>query len=246
MKLSAWIRGHHVAASFTALLVASLFAPRYAAAQHGHGGAHSAHGGGRGGGHSGVARPRAVVRSGITHGVTARRGVFGRTRLHEHALLVHHGLRVGVGLRTLGYRRLRHGYVHGYSLYGLPYLDYRYRYGYPYVDAATSRTSIMAVPPGARFAVPSAGNAGDSLVVEQISGTVVRVSWRGVGTRPVQEVALFLADAAETVLAVQTLHAAPFTALFEPTSEVALIGLTVVWSDGVKSTTLVPYQLPRR
>ncbi|MFZ5624540.1 MAG: hypothetical protein ACOY71_08925 [Gemmatimonadota bacterium] len=56
------------------------------------------------------------------------------------------------------------------------------------------------------------------------------------------EVALFLADSARKVLAVQTLSAEPFTALFEPPVATAVAGMTIVWPGGEKSTTLVAYR----
>ena len=90
---------------------------------------------------------------------------------------------------------------------------------------------------------PGVVSGDDILVVEEVSATVVRVSWRNDG-RLVEEVGLFLADTAQTVLAVQMIRAAPFTALFEPDEAVAFIGLTVVWPNGRRSTTLLPFRVP--
>ncbi len=67
---------------------------------------------------------------------------------------------------------------------------------------------------------------------------ILRVSWEPMG-RQAEEVALFIADSAQAILAVQTVRAPPFTALFEPPVEAVFAGMTVVWPSGSKSTRLV-------
>lgn len=101
---------------------------------------------------------------------------------------------------------------------------------------------------GRQLAVPGTGSAaGDSLVVERVSvmdvvpATALRLTWRNAGLQP-QQVALFLADTAQGVLAAQTLRAPPFRALLEPPPGTAFAGMTVVWPDGTTSTRLVPYR----
>ncbi len=105
---------------------------------------------------------------------------------------------------------------------------------------------------GRQLAVPGTGSAaGDSLVVERVTvmdvvpETAVRLTWRNAGL-PAEQVALFLSDTAQAVLAAQTVRAPPFTALLVPPPGTAFAGVTVAWPDGTTSTRLVPYRfLPR-
>lgn len=150
-----------------------------------------------------------------------------------------------MGVRSWRYRDAR--YAHGYSVYGVPSFALGYPYAYPadsrYASARTARTFDASRPSALQVAGPGVVSDADTLLVEEISATIVRVSWRSDG-RPIEEVGLFLADMAETVLAIQTIRAAPFTALFEPGDTVAFIGLTVVWPNGGRSTTLLPLRRP--
>jgi hypothetical protein len=105
---------------------------------------------------------------------------------------------------------------------------------------------------GRQLAVPGvAPGAGDSLVVERVSvmdvvpTTVLRLTWRSSGLEASQ-VALFVADSAQAMLAAQTLRAPPFTALLEPPPATAYVGMTAVWPDGTTTSRLVPYRAEPR
>jgi len=87
------------------------------------------------------------------------------------------------------------------------------------------------------------GKAGELAV--EVNDNVLRLTWRQ-GNRAVQEAGLFVADQDQRVLAIQTVRAAPFTALFDVTPDIAYIGVTLVYEDDTKSTALVPYTVPRR
>jgi len=77
--------------------------------------------------------------------------------------------------------------------------------------------------------IPVPGKTGtDRLVVEEVSNSVVRLAWLD-GSRRVEGSSLFLADAEQTVLVVQTLGAPPLTVVFEPLPDTTLAGVTVVW-----------------
>ena len=96
-----------------------------------------------------------------------------------------------------------------------------------------------------------APEAGDSLVVDRVSvmdvvpATVLRLTWRSSSLEAAQ-VALFLADSAQAVLASQTLKGPPFTALLAPPPGTSYAGVTVVWPDGSTSSRLVPYRVRPR
>lgn len=209
-------------ALFPALLLA---VPKIAEAQHGHGGHGSS-----GGGHA-VAQGRhgvvqhggrgLVIRSGgrtISHGV--------RRHFRHDALRPRHGLHVGLG--PLGYY---------YGRYSSPW-SARYPYYASRYSAATVRRSATVATPSDQFRGPGVSDD-DSLVVERVSASIVRVTWLP-GRQSVSEVGIFLADSAETVLAVQTLRAPPYAAVFEATSAAAFAGVTVVERDGSPATALVP------
>ncbi len=161
---------------------------------------------------------------------------------------------MGVTLGFLPFFGPWNGYAYPY--YGDPYA-YRDPYArdprlkdvdtLPQADTlpTTDRSPAADTPPplAGRVAVPGPSGT-DSLVVEQatLSGertvSVLRVSWRPMG-RQAEEVALFLADTAQAILAVQTVRAPPFAAVFEPPAETVFAGMTVVWPSGSKSTRLV-------
>jgi len=123
-------------------------------------------------------------------------------------------------------------------------------------DTVTSRTSprVPDIWPtlGRQVAAPGiVPEAGDSLVVERVSvmdvvpASVLRLTWRS-SRLEASQVALFLADSAQTVLASQTLRGPPFTALLDPPPETAYAGVTAVWPDGTTSSRLVPYRVRPR
>ncbi|MGH7630502.1 MAG: hypothetical protein ACREOF_14190 [Gemmatimonadales bacterium] len=157
---------------------------------------------------------------------------------HHDAFDLHHGIHVGVGLGFLPFYGPWTGYAYPY--YGDPYARGAYPDQQPYTRGVA----------GPRIAVSGPGGAGDSLVVEELETypggdpeALVRVSWLD-GGRQAEEVALFLADSAQSVLAVQTVRAPPYTALFEPPDGAVFAGVTVVWPAGTKSTSLVAFRKP--
>jgi len=98
-------------------------------------------------------------------------------------------------------------------------------------------------PYRARYRVPTPGSVGLrslELRVETAGAGLVRVSWPD-GDGGIREVGLFLADAGQQVLAVQTQRASPFTALFDVVPGTAYVGMTVTYGDGRRVTILVPY-----
>jgi hypothetical protein len=228
----------------------------------GHGGGHfgsighgigAGHGGGFAlGGGLGHAGGFAHVDTVPHHGFVSRWGFgslnafFGRRPLghHHNPLFVGHGLHVGFGLGAPFY---------GYPFYGYPFYGYGYPFGYPYPYFSSYSSSIGAsssvygnnYAPQTEPAAPSPGRVGDELVVEQVSNSVLRLTWRDDGY-PIEEVGLFLADREEKVLAVQTLRVGPFTAMLDIAPGTAYVGVTILYTDGMKTTTLIPYQAPGR
>jgi hypothetical protein len=120
------MRNRYIATSFAALFAASLLTARNGAAQHGHGGDHSAghsrgqaHAGPRAGGHPGGRILSGPRQSSIRHGVAARHDAWSVRPVH-HAPRVRHGLHLGMGVGTRRYHAAQ--YAHGYSVYGPPTL----------------------------------------------------------------------------------------------------------------------------
>lgn len=206
------------------IAVVTAIMPAPLIAQHGHGGAH------RGGHARAVSHGRGghVVRSGraraVRHVGGRRHGIVGahnrrlalghdhHALVHHEALFVHHGLHVGLVIAAPFY-------AVGYPYY-VRYRPYRARYR-------------MA-------ATVTQGRADFELHVEEINDGIVRLSWPG-DRRAITEVGLFLADSEQQVLAVQTVRAAPFTAVFDIVASMAYAGMTVVYDDGRTVTILVPY-----
>lgn len=132
--------------------------------------------------------------------------------VHHETLFVHHGLHVGLVIAAPFYSV-------GYPYY-VRYRPYRVRY-----RVAATVTE---------------GRADFELHVVEIDEGIVRLSWPG-DRRGITEVGLFLADSEQQVLAVQTVRAAPFTAVFDIVASMAYAGMTVVYDDGRTVTILVPY-----
>ena len=87
------------------------------------------------------------------------------------------------------------------------------------------------------------GGGSDALTVESLADSV-RLSWLANG-RVAREVKLFVADSARRELATRTASPSAPTATFEIatlSAPVAFAGVTVIFADGVTSTTLVPYR----
>lgn len=99
--------------------------------------------------------------------------------------------------------------------------------------------------PASKLIVVGGGSGGgsDALTVESL-GDSVRLSWLANG-RQAREVKLFVADSAKRELATRSASPSSPTATFEVatlSAPVAFAGVTVVFADGVTSTTLVPYR----
>lgn len=201
------------------ILITAALAPAALSAQHGGGGGH---GGGHGvalshGGHVGGHGGFAFAAPGH-HDVVHRDIVGHHNAIILHDDLVHHDIFVP-----------HHGLHVGFVI-GAPF----YSIGYPYSGYWPYR---------ARYRVPTPGSGGLTsfeLLVEAAGAGVVRVTWPD-GAAGIQEVGLFLADAGQQVLAVQTLRANPFTALFDVVAGTAYVGMTVTYGDGRQVTILVPY-----
>lgn len=153
-------------------------------------------------------------------------------------------VRFGGGLR---YGRLFGSFVIGYPFYVpivVPYIyDGTYvRYGEP---AESYAPTADAEQPASKLIVVGAGTAGggDALTVET-RGDSVRLSWLGSG-RTAREVRLFVSDSAQQQLASRRASPAAPTATFEIatlSAPVAFAGVSVTFTDGVTSTTVVPYR----
>ena len=101
--------------------------------------------------------------------------------VHHDAPRVRHGLHVGIGVGTRRYHDAQ--YAHGYSVHGAPYVGfgfgypYAYAYGYRYANGRTGRIIDTSQPPALRVVGPGVVSGDDILVVEEVSATVVRLSW---------------------------------------------------------------------
>jgi hypothetical protein len=206
------------AISAACLLAATLTAGRLDA-QRGHPGRRPGHG---------TVRPPA---GGVKERFGVRAGTHRRPRERSPG---HRGRRTSVVI-------VPYGYPYYYPYY--PYGGYAPYSGYVASSPYYPR-SVLRAPgePESRIIA-----ADSNLVVELIGTSVVRLTWpdagRAAGT--VGEVRLFLADGDEQVLAMQAVRAGPFTALFDASAYAAYAGVTVVYIDGRRSTTLLPLQTPR-
>jgi hypothetical protein len=138
----------------------------------------------------------------------------------------------------------------GYPFYVPLYVPYIYdatyvRYGEEAVaDTYVPEPYADAARPPSKLIVVGAGSAGgDALTVETV-GDSVRLSWIASGRTP-REVKLFVSDSAKRELASRSATAwAPY-ATFEIatlSAPVAFAGVSVTFTDGVISTTVVPYR----
>ena len=156
-------------------------------------------------------------------------------------------VRIGGGLRAA---RVFSTFSIGYPFYVPLYVPYIYdatyvRYGEEAVaDTYVPEPYADAARPPSKLIVVGAGSAGgDALTVETI-GDSVRLSWIASGRTP-REVKLFVSDSAKRELASRSATAwAPY-ATFEIatlSAPVAFAGVSVTFTDGVMSTTVVPYR----
>jgi hypothetical protein len=103
--------------------------------------------------------------------------------------------------------------------------------------------SVRLIDDGSARRSPLVGAArrvGDELVVQRLAGGVVRLTWQD--EEEVEAVSLFVAGARENALALQTVRAAPFTALLDMAPERAYVGAVVDYRNGIRATTLIPAQ----
>ena len=137
-------------------------------------------------------------------------------------------------------------YIIGYPLFGAPTFYPYYDYGYStHSEVVTDAYTPEAPRPTSKLIVIGAGTTGgtDALTVESIADSV-RLTWLANG-RAAREVKLFVADSAKRELATRSTNPSTPTATFEVatlSAPVAFAGVTVVFPDGVTSTTFVPYR----
>lgn len=144
-------------------------------------------------------------------------------------------------------RRFYGSFVVGYPFWTVPYI-----YDYSASTYVESAAESYATQPENRAAPKliviggGSGGGGDALTVETV-GDSVRLNWL-VSGRPAREVKLFVADSAHRELATRIASPSTPTAVFEVatlSSPVAFAGVTVTFTDGVVTTTMVPYRQQR-
>ena len=139
----------------------------------------------------------------------------------------------------------------GYPLFVPVYLPYFYGYSTTveqYVEPVVEQPYVPtpeAERPASKLIVVGggSGSGGDALTVETV-GDTVRLSWLG-ANRPAREVRLFVADSAQRQLASRSASPTAPTATFEVatlSAPVAFAGVTVTFTDGVTTTTMIPYR----
>lgn len=147
--------------------------------------------------------------------------------------------------------RFKSSFFLGHQFFGFPFafpifVPYAYdatydEYAGPPADVAyaePSRAATKVIVVGA-----GTGGGGDALTVETIADSV-RLTWLG-SSRPAREVRLFVTDSTQRQLASRSASPAAPVATFEVatlSAPVAFAGVTVVFADGVTSTTVVPYR----
>ena len=156
---------------------------------------------------------------------------------------------IGGGLRSA---RVFANFWIGYPLYVpimVPYIyDATYvRYGEAPVEAyvpAPQADQFDAPRAASKLIVVGTGSAGgDALTVETV-GDSVRLSWIASG-RTAREVKLFVSDSGKRELASRSASPSAPNATFEVatlSAPVAFAGVSVTFTDGVTSTTMVPYR----
>jgi hypothetical protein len=103
------------------------------------------------------------------------------------------------------------------------------------------RTKVIEVTPGAGVAPAAAAPTAPvaTVAVDWLRDDVLRLRWDG-GDPTVREVELVIADSARRVLASQRVHAAPYTAVFARDGRTALVGVSVLRTDGTSTLSLAP------
>ena len=157
--------------------------------------------------------------------------------------MVHSGFQLSLFIGTPFFCGYPYPYWH--TCFGPPLF-----YQYPCYPSYFVEPPVVIVNHYARRTAPAVvvrgvGRVGDELIVERVNGNLVRLTWQD-DSKPIQELEMFLADAEQRVLAAQTLRAAPFAALFDPSPLAAYVGMSVAYADGTKVTTLIPYDFQMR
>ena len=157
--------------------------------------------------------------------------------------------RLGAGVRTGSFfGSFYFGYPFAVPIY-LPYIvetTTYVRHDEPAYDSYDTRADLPAEPGRAAsklIVVGGGTGGGDALTVETL-GDSVRLSWLAAG-RSAREVKLFVADSARRELAARTASPSAPVATFEIvtlSAPVAFAGVSVTFTDGVTTTTVVPYQ----
>jgi hypothetical protein len=161
------------------------------------------------------------------------------------------GLGCGYGCYRVG-AGVRSGRFAGHFFIGYPFvipiaIPYYYESSYEsYSEAAVASEPVYREPERAAsklIVIGAGGGGGDALTVETL-GDSVRLGWLG-STRPAREVRLFVSDSAQRQLASRSASPSAPTATFEVatlSAPVSFAGVTVVFADGVTTTTVVPYR----
>ncbi len=135
-----------------------------------------------------------------------------------------------MGPYHVGYGPVYWGYYGG----GWGYHPWYYAYPVYAPGVVTPRSAPASTP------VPTAPTFDSGLRLEFLDRNTLRLTWPGDG-RAVDEVNFFLTDANDRVLDAARVVAYPFTATFKVPAGAAFAGVTIVYSDGVKTTTTVPF-----
>ena len=198
------------------------------------------------GGDRGGRYPRRPYTTGYTPGYTTGYTPIGGYS-HRTSVCGFGCVRIGGGHRSA---RVFSTFPIGYPFYVpilVPYIyDATYvQYGEAAADTYAPEPQTVFGRPASKLIVVGAGSAagGDALTVESV-GDSVRLSWLGAG-RPAREVMLFVTDSAKRHLASRSASPSAANATFEISTlsaPVAFAGVSVTFTDGVTSTTVVPYR----
>jgi hypothetical protein len=120
------------------------------------------------------------------------------------------------------------------------------RHEEPVYDSYDARADVPSDPGRAasKLIVVGGGSGGGDAVTVETLGDSVRLSWLAAG-KSAREVKLFVADSARRELAARTASPSAPVATFEVvtlSAPVAFAGVSVTFTDGVTTTTVVPYQ----
>ena len=99
-----------------------------------------------------------------------------------------------------------------------------------------TKSSMLTIGEGA-------DGGGGVMRIDRLENNTLRLTWRG-SARPIREARLFIADSSRKSLRSARVDMDTPSALFEIADfvgKIAYTGLTVVFADGAKQTTLVPY-----